>query len=210
MRLLRILVAAALGALSMVIVGAGPAFACSCVMADTATHVGQAEVVVAGTVVETVPPRQKHVMSSMDPVTYVVDIDEAFKGDTGPVVEVLSASSGASCGLENVEVGERYVVFASHESMEGQAADQLWANLCGGTDRATPKLVAAVEEVTGGGVVPVSGGGAGYDSDLTVTLDPSRDPDGPGGSGWALPLGLVAGALLALLTGSLWVRQRFV
>lgn len=207
MRALRALCAALVAALSIVVVGAGPSFACSCATADTAQHVDWADVVVAGTVVDVVPPRQKPIMSSMDPVTYVVDVDRVFRGEAGSRVEVLSPSSGASCGLENVEVGRRYVVFAAHQSVEGKDAEHLWASLCGGTDRARPDLVTAVELVTGEGVPPAPDSDADG-SDLGLTFDPPAEP--PLGAGWAWPLALVAGGGLVLLTGALWLRLRLV
>ncbi len=117
---------------------------------------------------------------------------------------MLSPNSGASCGLENVVPGRRYVVFASHQSMEGADADHLWANLCGGTGPATPKLLAAVEEVTG---APTT---AAYQSELTVTFDEPTDEqpaDDDVLADWALPIGLVAGGSLVLLTAALWVRH---
>ena len=202
MRAFRVLCASLFAALSIVVVGAGPSFACSCVSGDAAEHAGRATVVVSGTVTDVVPPPKAAMMSSMDPATYVVAVDQVFKGDTGQTLEVLSPVSGASCGLEGIEPGRRYVVFASHQSMEGRDADHLWANLCGGTGPATPKLLAAVEEATG---PPTA-----YQSTLAVTFDEPTD-DQPGEddwlADWALPVGLVAGGALALLTLALWIRQ---
>lgn len=204
MRVARMLCAALFAALSIVVVGAGPSFACSCVMADAAAHVDGATVVVSGTVTDVVPPPSTKEMSSLDPATYVVDVDQVFKGQAGPTVEVLSPNSGASCGLENVVPGRRYVVFASHQSMEGADADHLWANLCGGTSPATPELLAEIEATTG---PPTT---AAYRSELAVTFDETTD-DQPADddvlADWALPIGLVAGGSLVLLTAALWVRH---
>lgn len=204
MRVPRVLCASLFAALSIVVVGAGPSFACSCVTAEAAAHVGGATVVVSGTVTDVVPPRSTKVMSSMDPATYIVEVDQVFKGQAGPTVEVLSPNSGASCGLENVAPGRRYVVFASHQSMEGTDTDHLWANLCGGTGPATPELLAAVEEATG---PPTT---AAYESELAVTFDEPTDEqpaDDDVLADWALPIGLVAGGSLVLLTAALWVRH---
>jgi hypothetical protein len=202
MRAFRVLCAALFAALSIVVVGAGPSFACSCVSGDAAEHAGRATVVVSGTVTDVDPPPKGAMMSSTDPATYTVDVDQVFKGEAGSTLEVLSPVSGASCGLEGVEPGRRYVVFASHESMEGADADHLWANLCGGTGPATPKLLAAVEEATG----PPSA----YRSTLAVTFDEPTD-DQPADddflADWALPIGLAAGGALVLLTVALWIRQ---
>lgn len=206
MRAFRVLCASLFAALSIVVVGAGPSFACSCVSGDAAEYAGRATVVVSGTVTDVVPPPKAAMMSSLDPATYVVAVDQVFKGEAPATLEVLSPNSGASCGLEGIEPGRRYVVFASHQSMEGHDADHLWANLCGGTGPATPKLLAAVEGATG----PPSA----YQSTLAVTFDePSDAPsdDQPGEddwlADWALPVGLVAGGALVLLTLGLWIRQ---
>lgn len=208
MRSVRTFCAALFAALSIVVFGAGPSFACSCVSRDAAAFVDSAEVVVSGTVIEVVPPPSKAVMSSMDPATYHLTVDTVYKGDVGTDLLVLSPNSGASCGLENIEPGRRYVVFASHQSMQGRDADNLWADLCGGTAPASPAFVSAVETAAGGGAPPsvVQANGAAYESDLTVAMDDNDDGDGDDLAGWAWPLGLVAGASLVLLTGALWVR----
>jgi hypothetical protein len=202
MRAFRVLCASLFAALSLVVVGAGPSFACSCVSGDAAEFAGRATVVVSGTVTDVVPPPKAAMMSSMDPATYVVDVDQVFKGEAPSTLEVLSPNSGASCGLEGIEPGRRYVVFASHQSMEGHDADHLWANLCGGTGPATPKLLAAVEAVTG----PPSA----YQSTAAVTFDEPTD-DQPAEddvlADWALPIGLAAGGALVLLTIGLWIRH---
>lgn len=200
----RVLCASLFAALSIVVVGAGPSFACSCVGGDAAEYAGRATVVVSGTVTDVVPPASAKEMSSLDPATYVLDVDQVFKGKSGTTLEVLSPNSGASCGLENVVPGRRYVVFASHQSMEGADADHLWANLCGGTGPATPELLAAVEEATG---PPTT---AAYRSELAVTFDEATDEqpaDDDVLADWALPIGLVAGGSLVLLTAALWVRH---
>jgi len=204
MRAFRVLFAAVVAALSIVVVGAGPSFACSCVAGDAAEHAGRATVVVSGTVTDVVPPPKQKVMSSMDPATYVVDVDQVFKGEAGQTLEVLSPNGGASCGLEGVEPGRRYVLFASHQSMEGKDSDHLWANLCGGTGPATPKLLAEVEEATG---APTT---VAYRSELQVAFDEPTDDQAADDdvlAEWALPIGLVAGGSLVLLTAVLWVRH---
>ena len=203
MRALRVLFAAVVAALSLVVVGATPSFACSCAMADTATHVKWADVVVSGTVTDVVS------LSSRRSTTgYILAVDGVFKGEAGATVEVLSESSGAACGLEGIRTGERYVFFAAHQTLEGKDSELLWANLCGGTGPATPTLVAAVESATGTGEEPppAEPEAAAYESELTITLDdPPKEDDWL--ADWALPLALVAGGSLALLTGVLWTRH---
>jgi hypothetical protein len=129
-----------------------------------------------------------------------------LKGASGPQAQIRSASGGASCGLEGMEPGRRYVFFAGHSTVEGKPTDVLWANLCGGTAPATPALLAEVERVTGAGAAPATAEAAGtaYASDLQLAAD--EDPAEPSLSGLAGPLGLIAGASLVLLTVPLWVR----
>jgi hypothetical protein len=205
MKAFRVLCVSLLAALSIVVVGAGPSWACSCVGGDAAEFVGRATVVVSGTVTDAVPP-EGAMTSSLDPTTYAVDVDQVFKGEAGQTLQVLSPVSGASCGLEGIEPGRRYVVFASHQSMEGNDAEHLWANLCGGTAPATPSFVADVERVTGPGAAPATAEAAGtaYASALQLAAD--EDPDEPRLAGLAGPLGVVAGLSLVLLTVPLWVR----
>jgi hypothetical protein len=156
---------------------------------------------VTGTVTGITPPPQRRVMSSMDPATYTVEVEDVHKGDAGETIEVLSPNSGASCGLEGIEEGGRYVVFASHQSMEGHDEDHLWANLCGGTAPATSDLVTQVEAATGTPRPPDAGGTA-YGSDLEVTYDETPTE----GAFLAAPVALGAGGALVLLTGLLWLR----
>jgi hypothetical protein len=210
MRLIRALLATLCAALSLVVVTAGPSFACSCVMNGTAQHVEGAEVVVTGTVTEITPPPQRRVMSSMDPATYTVEVEDVHKGDAGETIAVLSPNSGASCGLEGIEEGRRYIVFASHRSMEGGDEDHLWANLCGGTAPATPDLVAEVEAATETPRSPDAGDTA-YGSDLEITYDERPTGAGPEeteGAFLAAPVAMGAGGALVLLTGVLWLRLR--
>jgi len=196
MRALRLLLAGVLGALSLVVVTATPSFACSCAAASTEQYVDGADVVVTGTVADREPPPERPVMSSGDPVTYTVDVERRFKGDGQDPLQVLSAISGASCGLEGVRVGRRYVVFAT----VGRGGD-LWASLCGGTAPWSADLEAGVVAATGPGTVaPPSAAPAG-------TAGTSGDlPEEAEGGFLAAPVALATGVGLALLAGLLWLR----
>jgi hypothetical protein len=207
MKAFRTLCAALVAAVSLVVVGAGPSWACSCAVIDTAGHVSGADVVLVGTLTEVDPPPKRAVMSSTDPATYHVDVERVLKGTSGPQAQIRSANSGASCGLVGMEPGRRYVFFAVHGGGEGKPAEALWANLCGGTGPATASLVAEVEELTGAGVVPVTAQaeGTAYTSDVQMTPD-EEEPRDLWLTDLAWPLGLVAGASLLLLTVPLWVR----
>jgi hypothetical protein len=135
MRLSRLLAALGL-ALSYLVLSPTQAFACSCALSTTDEFVDLADVVVRGTIDDS---------TVSDPVTYTVSVAETYKGEAAGTLEVLSAASGASCGLEHVRLGESYVVFAEDDG------GRLWASLCGGTAPATPALVAEVEAATSPG-----------------------------------------------------------
>jgi hypothetical protein len=208
MTAVRLLLAGVLGALSLVVLTATPSFACSCAAASTAEYVDGAAAVFTGTVTAKEPPPERPVMSSMDPVTYTFDVERSFKGDVASPTEVLSAMSGASCGLEGVRAGQRYVVFAT-ESRRGD----LWASLCGGTAPWSADLEADVVAATGPGVVaPPSAAPAG-----TAGTPPGQVPGAespPTGAGpeeaeggfLAVPVALASGLGLVLLAGLLWLR----
>lgn len=202
MRLLRVLLAGLVTSASLVVVTAAPSFACSCATFDTEEQVADAAVVVTGTVVSVQPPTGGEVMSSADPVTYVVDVERVLKGEPSDPLEVLSAAHGASCGIEGIGTGDRVVLFASPGAGGGAADGALWASLCGGTTTWSAELEAAAAEAAGGEAgtaepvsVPVSGGPPATE----------QTPAVEGGS-LALPVGLAAGGLPLLLAVWLWFR----
>ena len=169
-------------AVSFLLLSPAPSFACSCAQMATDGQVKTADVVVRGVMEQ---------MSPADPgpsgnVTYTVDVADVFKGVAPRDLEVRSAASGASCGLENVDLGRDYVVFTYRD----EASGKLWANLCGGTAPATPALVDAVERVTGAPVAPSGGPEGDQDRDATAAAGPGGPPT------WVWPVGgvLVAGA----------------
>ena len=205
MRAVRLLLAGVLGALSLVVLGAAPSFACSCAMAGTEQYVDGADAVFTGTVTDKEPPPQRPVMSSMDPVTYTFDVERAFKGDLSDPLPVLSASSGASCGLEGVRVGQRYVVFAS-ESKRGD--HDLWASLCGGTALWSADLEADVVAATGPGTTPTVGVDVPDDVAAGGGTAAAPEVDAPTADGGFLagPVALASGLALILLAGVLWLR----
>ncbi len=108
--------AAFLGCVGMVLGVAGPAAACSCVAASIEELVGYADVMVTGTLTRCAGPvAASQVMSSGDPVTYTVAVERVFKGDASGELELTSAMSGASCGLERMVVDRRYTFFLDAE-----------------------------------------------------------------------------------------------
>lgn len=186
MRLLRVLLAALAGAVALVVLPAAPSFACSCAAASTAEQVERADVVMLGTVTDRQGPPLRPVMSSGDPATYTIEVEQVFKGEVPPTASVLSADSGASCGLEGVEEGSRYVVFAD------RSGGELWAGLCGGTAAAGAAFVADVQTAAGPPGPP--------DPDAEPTVRPAV------GGELALPVAAAAGIGLVLLAGLLWLR----
>lgn len=188
MRLLRSLFASLLLALSVVVVGAAPSFACSCAGGAPEDFVDRADVVMLGTVTDREGPPWRPVMSSADLATYTVEVETVFKGDAAPTTYIQTADSGASCGLEGIKTGDRYVLFADRQD------DALRANLCGGSAPATDQLVADVRAATGGESSPESQAPAG-------TPPPTL------GATLAMPVALGSGAVLALMAAVLWLRQ---
>lgn len=94
-------------------IAAKPAIACSCAMSDTADSIAYADRVFTGTVVDRreTPPRLDGSRSSADPVYYVFEVDQAWKGEVYETMTLYSAESSASCGMEFMQ-GEKYLVFA--------------------------------------------------------------------------------------------------
>ena len=195
----RVLLAALLGVAAVAVVGP-PAHACSCAEVGVPAHVRSADVVLLATVTRIEEPPLRRIMSSGDPRTYHLDVDTVFEGRAAG--EVRSAMSGASCGLEGIVEGDRYLIFAEDRDQDG-----LWAGLCGGTSPVTPALVRRVVAVTGPGepvgegepAEPVAG-----DTEPGHDLDPPAQP--------AVPLWLVAVPSLALAAALValvaWRRRR--
>lgn len=179
----------------LVVGAASPGFACSCASQRTADHVALADLVFIGTLVDIGEPTRGAVVSSSDPVAHTVAVEAVHRGDVGEVVVVESASSGASCGLEGLVLDRRYVVFADAE--EGR----LTATSCGGTAAASPRLVRALERLTG----PPSAPGRSPVAPGVVRTGGDPSP----GSGRADTLVWSAGGAVVLAAaGALALRRR--
>lgn len=201
MRTTRALLAALALALSFVVLVPATASACSCAISGVRDYVYRADVVVVGTVTDRRDPPQRPVMSSTDPVTYTVTVDRVLTGEAHATTEIRSAAFGASCGLEGVRAGRRYVLFATVDAQQ-----QLRADLCGGTAPATAAYLRRVEALTGSGHPPVSDG-ATLPRFTTVSM-PDDTPGAGGPSAWPLVLvGTGAGAVL-LVGGALLLVLR--
>lgn len=208
MSFVRLLLAGLVAATGMVLTSPAPAQACSCVMAGPKQYVEWAGVVFTGTLTERTPPPTEGTWSSADPATHSFDVTEVYEGDVGARVDVLSAVSGASCGLEGMQEGTAYVVFAGYRDIMGESTDVLWASLCGGTSPASASLVDRVERVTGPGHSPTSEPGSTAPVPQAEGNLAGDQPPGTrsGPPGWLLWSGGSAAALLA--AGALVVLRR--
>ncbi len=148
MRLLRIVLSALVLGAGLALLGGAPAFACSCAEQTPAQHAEGADVVFAGTLTDVDEPRQFPVVSSGAEATYTFDVDAVYAGDPAPATRVGSPWSGASCGLEFMKTGQRYVVFAHADGK------QLDAGLCGGTGLASARLEGQVSNALGPATLP--------------------------------------------------------
>lgn len=102
MTVLRPLLAVATVALVLV----GDASACSCAPVDLERDLPTADGAVIGTVLE------RRVSGAT--ATYVLRVEQVYKGDIDNRVEIVSAADGAACGLE-VGVGERVGLLLSRQ-----------------------------------------------------------------------------------------------
>lgn len=188
-------------------VAAPSASACSCALGSTAGQVAGADVVFTGTLVSReVEHPDDPVRSSSDRAVHVFAVDTLYKGTAFPRQVVVSADSGASCGLELQGDGPFLIVATSPaDAPEGQLA----ADLCGGSAQLTPELEAEVQAVV---AVPEGLPLAHPETPLPGARDaPGGMPVGmeAAGSSAATSLALEVGAGLgALLAGVLVVRSR--
>ncbi len=196
-------VSAVLGAGALVlVVNSAPALACSCALGSTGDHVENADVIVTGTLTDAIDPPAAEVMSSDDPITYLVDVEKTFKGDASHQLEFTSAMSGASCGLEGMQVGDRYAFFLYPENKG------LEANLCGGTAPSTPKLERQIAHWTGPPREPAAG--VEPASSPTSTRIDDDEPAQSAAPTWLVVSGAVAGALALAIVLTVAFRRRSV
>lgn len=135
-------------------VNATPAAGCMCALQTSVQHVARADVVFSGLLLEIDAGVRGLVRSSMDPVTYRFQVERVFKGAVPQNASVVSAVSGGSCGLERMNVGERYTIFAQAD------AGTLRSGLCGGTHSGDPDPAVAV--MSGLILPPIAGAPPGW------------------------------------------------
>lgn len=126
MRLGRALLTSGLAIGLLPVLGADPAYACSCIAASDKKLYRQADVVFKGKVTRTqYPPNYENDINA-SPIIYTMSASRDYKGRVRPVMKIRTAGNDALCGIS---LGRGpYIVFANRNS-EGR----LEANLCGGT-----------------------------------------------------------------------------
>lgn len=178
-------------------VSAAPASACSCAPTGTAEQFAAADTVFSGRLTS------REVLggsSSDDPAVHLFAVDAVQKGSASADQTVVSAASGASCGLELAGNGP-FLVFATRDD-DGV----LRADLCGGTAELTPGLAAEVAGLGGPSTLPTEPEAALPAELGRGPLDQATADDGAPRS-TTLALG-VGAAVLAVLAGALVVRSR--
>lgn len=115
-------------------------------------------------------------------IVYDVEVDRSFKGDVAGTVQVATAASSATCGLEGIPLGSDYIFFSTTVA---KGRDMVTANLCGGSTPLTEALVRKVEAVAGPGTTPptesgdgdadAGGGSPGADGDADAETSSSAD-----------------------------------
>lgn len=89
-----------------IVATAVPAKACSCAMGDPRDALKASDGAFIGTLLSVTPHAEDEGQNS----TYTFTVDEEVKGDLGETVDVVSATSGASCGIE-VPIGGQTGLF---------------------------------------------------------------------------------------------------
>lgn len=101
----------ALAAISAALAYAAPsALACSCVPVTKPDSARQATLVFTGTVSRVDVRGGPLVLSSMNPVDVVFDVETVYKGAPTKTTTISTVVSSASCGYE-FQTGRRYTVF---------------------------------------------------------------------------------------------------
>lgn len=183
---------------TFMLLGTGPAFACSCVVADTASHIADADLVFTGQVTAIEGDRQV--------ATYTVRAERVFKGALPKRdVEIDTSAQGTACGVELPESTEA-VFFVTG------SGDGLNMSLCGGTTALTADLEDEVTASLGAGQ-PASAAVAASDDHgaMTESDDSDSASDNASGNDGELALAVGAGILalvVAVVLGVVFKRRR--
>lgn len=107
----------------------GTASACSCIPGDTEPQrYARANYVFAGTVLSEKLETNKPDTPYDDQYRYTVRVAKEYKGDVPRRVDLLTSTSGATCGVR-LTTGTKYLVFAHGDIATGA----LGTHLCSGT-----------------------------------------------------------------------------
>lgn len=139
MRSLRLVLAGMLVAVGLVALTPTAAHACFCLPGSARQQVAWSDAVFTGTFT-------RYAAAPEGLQGYRFDVHEVFSGDLSATTDV---GSHLACGLERMEVGTTYLVFAARDD------GLLMSSSCSGTGPVSPARVAAVEDLTGPGRQPV-------------------------------------------------------
>lgn len=130
----RALLAAGVAIGVLPIVGADPAYACSCVQTDEQQRYEQATHVFKGTVLAAQGAASTDGESSDAPVLYTFDVISTYKGRVTDPQKVSTPGNSAACGID-LDGDGPFLVFASRPPVGNAqtAGAELTMNLCGGT-----------------------------------------------------------------------------
>lgn len=188
-----------LAPVAVLIAVATPAHACSCVPGQISDQVRSADGVFTGSLVEAPDAGEPAAVR----VRFIVDVDRVFKGDVPGQVEVITARSSASCGIDPLPGEDETWLWFVTTNETGDYA----AYLCGGSGPAADKRMAQVVEVTGPGTeTPDSAGGpAGGDTSPSQEGEDAADDEGRSAVPWGV--GGLALVLAAAVAGAVLVRR---
>lgn len=159
--------AAATLAGAITVVQAPAAQACSCAARDTGRALAGADGAFVGILTQRDDPhRDAEVVSSMRPVVHHFEVEQAVKGELDDRIQVVSAASGASCGIE-ASIGDRVGLLLERDG------DRWVSSLC--YQVVAQRLLAAAETqrpVESAGPTAVVAGGR-HGSARLVALDAS-------------------------------------
>lgn len=162
----------ALGA--MPILGANPAYACSCVQTDEQRQYDEATHVFKGTLAQAAPERTGEADQGAGTVTYAFDVLDTYKGVVGDPQKVSTAAESAACGVDLDGTGP-FLVFAY------EAADPPGAAAAAGDDPPadTPAAAAPVLSMSlCGGTRPIGLNDQPTFGEVPDTMTPA-EPAGP-------------------------------
>ncbi len=122
------------------VLGADPAYACSCVAQTRKQHFKDADVVFKGKLIRSVGKVDGEGNTGIEKVTYIFKQNRAYKGKVRFRQKVRTSGSSASCGLR-LATGKTYLVYAQRPepgkdtvaARKRAAKKPLLIDLCGGT-----------------------------------------------------------------------------